>query len=102
MINEITAIPELLEMLCVENCAVTIDVMGCQRDIAEKITKNNANYILAVKGNQQEFYQDIKDSFVFSKKVETVTGLDFRHGSIQTRTRSAIKDLSRIRKYQRQ
>jgi predicted transposase YbfD/YdcC len=50
-------------MLCVENCVVTIDAMGCQRDIAEKIIENDANYILTVKGNQQELYQDIKDSF---------------------------------------
>jgi predicted transposase YbfD/YdcC len=99
--NQITAIPELLEILCVENCVVTIDAMGCQRDIAEKITKNDTNYILAVKGNQQELHQDIKDSFVFSKKVETVTDVDFGHGRIETRTCSVIKDLSRIRKYQR-
>jgi hypothetical protein len=46
-------------------------------------------------------YQDIKDSFVFSKKVETVTDEDFGHGCIQTRTCSVIKDLGRIRKYQR-
>ncbi|MFT6745858.1 MAG: putative transposase YbfD/YdcC [Glaciecola sp.] len=61
----------------------------------------SANYILAVKGNQQELYQDIKESFVFSKKVETVTDVDFGHGRIETRTWSVIKDLSRIRKYQR-
>jgi hypothetical protein len=61
--NKITAIAELLEMLCAENCLVAFDVKECQRDIAEKIIKNDANYILAVKGNQQELYQDIKDSF---------------------------------------
>ena len=99
--NEITAIPELLEMLCVENCVVTIDAMGCQRDIAESIIKNDANYILAVKGNQGELYQDIQDSFVFSKKVKTVTDVDFGHGRIETRTCSVIKDLSRIQKSQR-
>jgi hypothetical protein len=47
--NEITAIPELLDLLCLENSVITIDAMGCQRDIAEKTIKKEANYILAVK-----------------------------------------------------
>ena len=46
--NEITAIPQLLEMLDLHGCIVTIDAMGCQREIAEKITEGGANYVLAV------------------------------------------------------
>jgi predicted transposase YbfD/YdcC len=49
--NEITAIPQLLELLAIEGCTVTIDAMGCQADIAAKIVERKANYILAVKGN---------------------------------------------------
>jgi predicted transposase YbfD/YdcC len=58
--NEITVIPELLEMLMVKGCVVTIDAMGCQREIAEKIISQEADYVLAVKGNQNRLYEDIQ------------------------------------------
>ena len=70
--NEITAIPKLLEVLSLENTIVTIDAMGCQTDIAEKIINKQANYILAVKGNQEQLYQNIKDEFRFGKNIETL------------------------------
>src|SRR6516225_11429119 len=50
--NEIVAIPALLDMLAIEGAIVTIDAMGCQRDIAQKILNKNADYMLALKGNQ--------------------------------------------------
>jgi len=50
--NEITAIPKLLDFLDIEDATITIDAMGCQKDIALKIKKRNAEYILAVKENQ--------------------------------------------------
>jgi predicted transposase YbfD/YdcC len=49
--NEIVAIPALLEMLAIEGAIVTIDAMGCQRDIAAKILAKKADYVLALKGN---------------------------------------------------
>ena len=58
--NEIIAIPELLEMLMVEGCIITTDAMGCQKDIAEKIIEKQADYVLALKGNQKIFYKDVK------------------------------------------
>jgi predicted transposase YbfD/YdcC len=61
--NEITAIPELLEVLDLEGCIVTIDAMGCQTEIAEKIISQQADYMLAVKGNQGTLSQDISDLF---------------------------------------
>ena len=51
--NEIKAIPELLELLSINGCLVTIDAMGCQKEIATKIINKNADYLLAVKGNQK-------------------------------------------------
>ena len=51
--NEITAIPELLKVLDVKGCIITIDAMGCQKDIARAIVAKKAGYILAVKGNQE-------------------------------------------------
>jgi predicted transposase YbfD/YdcC len=50
--NEITEIPKLLELLDISGCLITIDAMGCQRKIAQKIINKNADYLLAVKGNQ--------------------------------------------------
>jgi predicted transposase YbfD/YdcC len=61
--NEITAIPKLLEMLDISGCLVTIDAMGCQTEIAQKIVKAGADYVLAVKGNQPTLHQGIKAFF---------------------------------------
>ena len=58
--NEITAIPKLLEMLEVNGCIVTIDAMGTQTEIAEKITEKQADYILSLKENHPNLYEDTK------------------------------------------
>ena len=61
--NEITAIPELLKLLEINGCIITIDAMGCQKDIAEDIIDNKADYILALKGNQITFFDEVKSYF---------------------------------------
>ena len=61
--NEITAIPELLRVLELEGCIVTIDALGCQKDIAQMIVERGGDYVLAVKENQGQLYQDLKDLF---------------------------------------
>ena len=61
--NEITAIPQLLEMLDLHGCIVPIDVMGCQREIAQQITVRGADYLLAVKDNQGQLHEGIRDLF---------------------------------------
>ncbi len=58
--NEITAVPELLQVLELKGCIVTIDAMGCQRKIAEKIIDCGADYVLALKGNQGTAYEEFK------------------------------------------
>jgi len=63
--NEITAIPELLRLLNVSGCIVTIDAMGCQKDIAQTIRDEKADYILCVKDNQSKLKQDIQDWFAY-------------------------------------
>jgi predicted transposase YbfD/YdcC len=83
--NEITAIPELLDLLSVESSVITIDAMGCQKEIAKKIIAKKADYILAVKGNQASLLEGIKDEFLFSKTIETNTTVDADHGRIETR-----------------
>ena len=93
--NEIKAIPELLDILCIKGCIVTIDAMGTQKDIAEKIIEKGAGYILQVKGNQPVLMEDIslyfeKDVFTKPKKDLRQEGLYHKeicndHGRIETR-----------------
>jgi len=64
--NEITAIPELLAMLNLKGAVVTIDAMGTQRAIAEKIINSGGDYILSVKGNQGRLHDETRDQFAFA------------------------------------
>jgi predicted transposase YbfD/YdcC len=61
--NEITAIPKLLDMVNVKGSVVTIDAMGCQKEIAQKIVKKEADYLLCLKENQKTLYEDVKSIF---------------------------------------
>ena len=61
--NEITAIPELLKLLEISGCLVTIDAMGCQKKIATAIMKKEADYLLAVKGYQKKLYGEVTRTF---------------------------------------
>ncbi len=61
--NEITAIPQLLEMLAIKGCTITIDAMGCQKDIATCIRKRGGDYLLQVKGNQPDTLSDLSTFF---------------------------------------
>ena len=61
--NEITAIPELLDKIQVKGQIITIDAMGTQKEIAEKIKKKRADYVLSLKGNQKNLYEDVKEYF---------------------------------------
>ncbi len=90
--NEITAIPELINNLMIEGNIITIDAMGTQTDIAEAIVENGANYILAVKENQSQLLEEIKDEFRFSKNIDIDTNIDIGHGRIETRKCSVVSD----------
>jgi predicted transposase YbfD/YdcC len=59
--NEITAIPQLLEMLVLQGCIVTVDALGCQKKIAQTIREAKADYLLRVKANQGQLYEDLQD-----------------------------------------
>lgn len=93
--NEIKAVPELLEILCLKGCIVTIDAMGTQKEIAETIIDKGADYILQVKGNQETLLEDIslhfeKDVFPRKKKELEKEGrysreMDFDHGRQEIR-----------------
>ena len=98
--NEIVAIPKLLRMLAIEGAVVTIDAMGCQRDIAQTIIDKKADYILALKGNQGTLKDDVK-LFVDEQKavdfkdtkVSQDKTIDGDHGRIETRTVTVIHDV---------
>lgn len=70
--NEITAIPELLRLLDISDCVVTLDAMGCQREIAQSIRDEKEDYILRVKDNQLNLRQDIEDWFVYGDQQQFV------------------------------
>jgi len=64
--NEITVIPDLLDVLHLKGCIVTLDALGCQKAIAEKIVAQQADYVLAVKGNQGNLYGHIESRFALT------------------------------------
>lgn len=94
--NEITAIPQLLNLLVLKGCIVTIDAMGCQKDIASKIIEKQAHYLLALKGNQGNLLEQVEDSFRFLPVNAFDEELDAGHGRVETRKCSVISDLSLI------
>jgi predicted transposase YbfD/YdcC len=98
--NEIIAIPKLLAMLEIEGAIVTIDAMGCQRGIAQKVIDKKADYLLALKGNQSSLQADVaelvaeqqakgfKDTMVSQHRT-----VDADHGRIETRDITVIHDV---------
>ncbi|MDC9588534.1 ISAs1 family transposase [Xenorhabdus sp. XENO-10] len=76
--NEITAIPTLLALLDIEGSTITIDAMGCQHPIANQIVMGKADYVLALKGNQGEFYDDI-NLFLDTQLTTGFTGVSPAH-----------------------
>lgn len=86
--NEITAIPQLLEVLDIEGALVTIDAMGTQKKIASAIINKDADYLLALKGNQGGFHQEVTESFErFEAKKKSIYHRmeDCGHGRVETR-----------------
>lgn len=102
--NEITAIPELLDLLAIKGAIVTIDAMGCQRKIAEKIVDKGADYVLGLKGNQGSLRADVEllfdeqmannfNDIAISRTQDTDAG----HGRIETREVIAVADIDWLR-----
>lgn len=108
--NEITAIPELLRLLNVSGCIVTIDAMGCQKTIAQTIRDEKADYVLRVKDNQGNLHQDLQDWFTYADQVNFANILhsyaetvNKDHGRLEIRRCWAIADplaFEYIRHYQ--
>ena len=83
--NEITAIPELLDIIEISGSIVTIDAMGTQTAIAEKIIKKEADYILAVKDNQKSLVEEVEATCKRYRPVSDTTETEKGHGRIETR-----------------
>ena len=100
--NEITAIPQLLDLLYISGCIVTIDAMGCQKDIAQKIIDKDADYVLALKKNQKNLYEDVQNIFqpiLSPDKTEKIINYDYfntvdiNHGRVEIREGWTISGL---------
>jgi predicted transposase YbfD/YdcC len=103
--NEIVAIPKLLRMLEIEGAIVTIDAMGCQREISQAILDKKADYILALKGNQGTLEDDVKLYVEEQKAVDFKDAeisrhktVDGNHGRIETREITVIHDVEWLQK----
>lgn len=96
--NEITAIPELLELLDIQGCLITIDAMGCQKKIAQKIVDKGADYLLAVKGNQGKLEGKFEEYFDVSMLQnfdgDSYSTQETSHGRKETRLAIVNDDLS--------
>jgi len=103
--NEIVAIPKLLDMLAVEGAIITIDAMGCQRAIAQKIIDKKADYVFGLKGNQGSLREDV-EVFAAEQKarnfadttISQAKTIDADNGRIETRITTVIHDVEWLRK----
>lgn len=98
--NEITAIPELLKVLDVKGAVVTIDAMGCQKEIAKQIVDQGADYVFSLKGNQGNLHKEVQLLFEDAKKDgfknlshDSFTTVDGDHGRIETRRCTTVSDV---------
>lgn len=102
--NEIVAIPKLLDLMAIEGAIVTIDAMGCQRDIAQKVIDKKADYVLALKGNQGTLRDDVhlfcaeqKANGFADAEISRAETVDGDHGRIETRTTTVIQEVEWLR-----
>jgi predicted transposase YbfD/YdcC len=101
--NEITAIPKLLELLELKGCIVTLDAMGCQRDIAHQIKQQDGDYVMGLKGNQSNLQEAVDDYFTTAKahQFQSVPHdyseeIDKDHGRLDIRRYWITEDLSTL------
>jgi predicted transposase YbfD/YdcC len=98
--NEITALPELLRVLELSGCIVTVDAMGCQRNTAKEITEADADYVLALKGNQERVHAEVKsflDAAVAERSAPRPVGAKLSKAAAQLAVLETVeKDHGRI------
>lgn len=89
--NEIKAIPALLDTLDIQGATISIDAIGCQKAIATKITEQKADYLLSLKKNQQQTFEQVEDSFRFNNGTCFHEEWEYDHGRYETRQCTLIK-----------
>lgn len=90
--NEITAIPHILDQIN-KGAIITIDAIACQKNIVEKIITNKSEYIIAVKQNQEELFEQAKKMFTINQPSSINTTVDIGHGRIETRKCTVVSNL---------
>lgn len=100
--NEITAIPELLDLLDLKGAVVTIDAMGCQKKIVAKIVQKEADYAIALKGNQETLHEEVAgylDAAIADGGARTFETRDEAHGRTEIRRVYAVSDVDWLSSY---
>ncbi len=96
--NEISALPLVLQTVTLTGTVITLDALGCQREVAETITAQGGDYVLALKGNQNQLHADVREFFVdglatgFAAPVDQAETHEKGHGRIEKRTCWASED----------
>jgi predicted transposase YbfD/YdcC len=98
--NEITAIPQLLDVIDVEGTIITIDAMGCQTEIANKIVEKGADYVLALKGNQGNLVDEVENYFQQAESIDfegveydAIGSKECAHGRVEKREVYTTEDI---------
>ena len=93
--NEITAVPQLLDLVDVKGSIVTADAMSCQKGIVEKIIEHEADYVIGLKLNQPALFQDVKDYFdSFENEAQRTKTSEKGHGRIEKREYYLLTDIA--------
>lgn len=96
--NEISALPELLKLLDIKGCIVTIDAMGCQKEIAKQIIEQEGDYVLALKGNQESLHEEVRFTFTqqdfVAQAAHSYKSVGKGHGRIETRRYTLVDDVT--------
>ena len=99
--NEIVAIPQLLDEISIKDAVITIDAMGCQTEIADKIVSKKAAYVLALKGNQKNLHQDVIDYFDDPEFIQRIKQdgnyykkIERAHAQVETREYYQSEDIN--------
>jgi predicted transposase YbfD/YdcC len=104
--NEITAIPELLDMLNIEGCTITADAMGCQTEITRKVIEKGGDYVIACKENQPTLHEEIEEYFLYADEnpKENLQNTkcvqkEKSHGRLESRTYELIEDCAMLYRF---
>lgn len=98
--NEITALPELVRSLSLSGCVVTVDAMGCQKEIVQELQQQKADYVIALKGNQGDLHKEVRQYFDWMQQLppreqqfDRFETIEKGHGRLETRRCQVTEDI---------